>query len=43
MRWAQFLGKFPNMEIAYQPGKSNPRADALSRKHQDMPANASDG
>jgi hypothetical protein len=42
MRWAQFLGKFPNMEIAYRPGKSNPRADALSRRHQDMPANASD-
>jgi hypothetical protein len=30
------------MEIAYRPGKSNPRADALSRRHQDMPANASD-
>jgi hypothetical protein len=30
------------MEIAHRPGKSNPRADALSRRHQDMPANASD-
>jgi hypothetical protein len=33
MRWAQFLRKFPNIEIAYRPGKSNPRADALSRRH----------
>ncbi|KAG9184899.1 hypothetical protein G6011_06845, partial [Alternaria panax] len=42
MRWAQFLGKFPNMEIAYRPGADNVRADALSRRHQDMPANGSD-
>jgi hypothetical protein len=42
MRWAQFLGKFPNMEIAYRPGVDNVRADALSRRHQDMPANSSD-
>jgi hypothetical protein len=42
MRWAQFLGKFPNMEIAYRPGVDNVRADALSRRHQDMPADSSD-
>jgi transposase InsO family protein len=42
MRWAQFLGKFPNMEIAYRPGVDNVRADALSRRHQDMPINSSD-
>ena len=42
MRWAQFLGKFPNMEIAYQPGSSNKRADALSRRQQDMPSNSND-
>jgi hypothetical protein len=42
MRWAQFLGKFPNIEIAYRPGVDNVRADALSRRHQDMPANSSD-
>src|SRR4051812_12883435 len=30
------------MEVVYRPGKSNPRADALSRREQDMPANASD-
>jgi hypothetical protein len=42
MRQAQFLRKCPNIEIAYQPGKSNPRADALLRMHWDMPANTSD-
>ena len=42
MRWAQFLGKFPNMEIAYRAGSSNQRADALSRRQQDMPSNSSD-
>jgi hypothetical protein len=42
MRWAQFLGKFPNMEIAYRPGVDNVKADALSRRHQDMSANSSD-
>jgi hypothetical protein len=42
MRWAQFLGKFPNMEIAYRPGVDNVRADALLRRHQDMPADSSD-
>jgi hypothetical protein len=42
MRWAQFLGKFPNMEIAYRPGVDNVKADALSRRHQYMSANSSD-
>ena len=42
MRWAQFLGKFPNMEIAYRAGSSNQRADALSRRQQDMPSDSSD-
>jgi hypothetical protein len=42
MRWAQFLGKFPNMEIAYRPGSSNERADALSRRQQDMPSDSND-
>lgn len=42
LRWAQFLGRFSNMEIAYRPGKDNPRADALSRREQDMPADATD-
>ena len=42
VRWAQFLGKFPNMEIAYRPGKHNSRADALSRRDQDMPADTKD-
>jgi hypothetical protein len=42
MRWAQFLGRFPNMEIAYRPGVDNVRADALLRRHQDMPADSSD-
>ena len=40
LRWAQFLGRFPNMEIAYRPRKDNPRADALSQREQDMPADA---
>jgi hypothetical protein len=30
------------MEIAYRPGVDNVRADALSRRHQDMPADSSD-
>ena len=42
VRWAQFLGKFPNIEIAYRPGKENPRADALSRREQDMPEGVED-
>ena len=42
VRWSQFLGRFPNMEIAYRPGKDNPRADALSRRNEDMPVDATD-
>ena len=30
------------MEIAYRPGKENPRADALSRREQDMPEGVED-
>lgn len=41
MRWSILLGRY-NMEIAYRPGKQNPRADALSRREQDMPQDASD-
>lgn len=36
MRWADFLSKF-NFTITYRAGKSNVRADALSRREQDMP------
>ena len=41
MRWALELSKY-NFTIAYFPGKENPRADALSRREQDMPASADD-
>ena len=30
------------MEIAYRPGQENERADALSRREQDMPKDQSD-
>jgi hypothetical protein len=41
VRWSLILGKY-NMEILYRPGKQNIRADALSRREQDLPANAND-
>ncbi|KAI1663840.1 hypothetical protein L13192_12237 [Pyrenophora tritici-repentis] len=30
------------MEILYRPGKQNIQADALSRREQDLPADAND-
>jgi transposase InsO family protein len=41
IRWAALLSRF-NMEILYRPGKQNIRADALSRREQDLPADAED-
>jgi hypothetical protein len=41
VRWSLILGRY-NMEILYRPGKQNIRADALSRREQDLPANAND-
>lgn len=39
MRWSLTLSKF-NFVITYIPGKENVRADALSRRDQDMPKGA---
>ena len=39
MRWLLLLSKF-NFIISYLPGKKNERADALSRREQDIPANS---
>ena len=41
VRWSLILGRY-NMEILYRPGKQNIRADALSRREQDLPADAND-
>jgi hypothetical protein len=41
VRWAAMLSRF-NMEILYRPGKQNVRADALSRREQDLPEDADD-
>lgn len=41
IRWAGLLSRF-NMEILYRPGKQNVRADALSRREQDLPKDAED-
>ena len=35
-RWSELLSGF-NFVITYRPGKQNPRADALTRRTQDMP------
>jgi hypothetical protein len=35
-RWAQFLSRF-DYEIVYRPGKSNGKADALTRRPGDLP------
>jgi hypothetical protein len=35
-RWAQFLSRF-DYEIVYRPGKSNDKADALTRRPGDLP------
>jgi hypothetical protein len=37
VRWSLFLSKFQQMKIRYRPGQANVRADALSRRDQDMP------
>ena len=36
VRWNLELARFPNMKLRYRPGKENVRADALSRRDQDM-------
>jgi len=36
-RWAEFLSRY-HFELRYRPGKSNERADALSRKLEDVAA-----
>ncbi|KAI1668835.1 hypothetical protein L13192_06294 [Pyrenophora tritici-repentis] len=41
VRWSLILGRY-NMEILYRPGKQNIRADALSRREQDLPVDAND-
>jgi hypothetical protein len=41
VRWAAIISHF-NIEILYRPGKQNVRADALSRREQDLPSNAED-
>jgi transposase InsO family protein len=41
MRWSLILSRY-NFTIIYLPGKDNVRADALSRREQDLPAKASD-
>ena len=41
MRWSLILSRF-NFTISYVPGKDNERADALSRREQDMPKDAND-
>jgi predicted aspartyl protease len=42
VRWADELSKYGNMRIRYRPGKENVRADALSRRDQDMPQDDQD-
>ena len=41
MRWLEFLSRF-NFQIVYRPGTANARADALSRKLEDMPKDVKD-
>ena len=41
MRWSLILSRY-NFRIVHVPGKNNERADALSRRDQDMPQNGSD-
>lgn len=40
-RWAQILSRY-NFVIQYRPGKQNAKADALTRRPQDMPASDED-
>ena len=41
VRWSLFLQRY-NFKIKYRSGKENERADALSRREQDLPEDASD-
>ena len=41
IRWSIFLGRY-NMVLQYRPGEANSRADALSRREQDLPSDAND-
>jgi hypothetical protein len=41
VRWAEFLADF-NFQITYRPGKENGKADALTRRSQDLPEDAED-
>lgn len=41
IRWSLLLGRY-NLELLYRPGKQNVRADALSRREQDLPIGAED-
>jgi transposase InsO family protein len=41
IRWAGYLSKF-NLEIRFRPGRQNSRADALSRREQDIPYGETD-
>ena len=41
MRWSLILSKY-NFTLSYIPGKTNVRADALSRREQDMPSRTTD-
>ena len=41
VRWAEFLADF-NFQITYRPGKENGKADALTRRSQDLPADVED-
>jgi hypothetical protein len=41
IRWSVLLGRY-YITFKYQPGKQNERAEALSRREQDLPANAED-
>ena len=40
-RWAEFLSEF-NFIISYQSGKKNSKADALTQKLKDRPADKED-
>ena len=41
IRWLALLSQY-NMQLLYRPGKQNVRADALSRREQDLPAGVDD-
>jgi len=38
VRWSEFLSRF-NFKIVYRPGELNTRADALTRRSEDLPLN----